>query len=126
MAEERHGDTYVREWVRILVAQNAQEEREKTKSGKEKDSGGQEADSECEEFESVHVPKLVSSAVEGLICGNNKLCPCRIHYCCNRSGVKGGRICCRRESMKSVEVGKLTGAPMRIIRSGPHVAPKVY
>lgn len=42
-----------------------------------------------------------SSVVEGLACGNNKLYPC------NRSGVKGGRICCRRESMKSVEVEAL-------------------
>lgn len=42
-----------------------------------------------------------SSVVEGLACGNNKLYPC------NRSGVKGGRICCRRESMKSVEVENL-------------------
>jgi hypothetical protein len=52
----------VREWVvRVVVAQNAQE-REKVKSGKEK---AVEADSEGEEIESVHVPKFVSSVVEG-------------------------------------------------------------
>jgi len=62
--------------------------------------------SEGKEIEGVHVPKFVSLVVEELICGNNKVHPCKIH-CCNKSGLKDGRICCRRESLKSVKVENL-------------------
>jgi hypothetical protein len=59
MAEEnRYGDIRgdVREWARVVVAQNAQE-REKVKSRREKGSGG---DSEGEEIESDYVVSSVA------------------------------------------------------------------
>jgi len=96
----------VREWVRVVVAQNAQEEGGKAKSGKEKRQWRDwRRTRNVKRLKASIFLSSFSSVVEGLACGNNKLYPCRV-YCCNRSGVKGGRICCpsRRESMKSVPV----------------------